>query len=103
MKKRRLFILIPLVFIGLLPLIIMFLWNQVAVDLFAFKTIGYWQALGLFILSRLLFGGFNFRRPGRSPFAEKGFGEKWLSMSDEEKSRMREEWEKRKNNCQDLK
>ncbi|MDX9777442.1 MAG: hypothetical protein RBT43_01625 [bacterium] len=33
------------------------LWNALMPEIFGLKTIGYWQALGLTILSRILFGG----------------------------------------------
>ena len=99
MQHRKFFILIPIVILGILPLIIMFLWNNIITDLFNIKNITYLQALGLFILSRILFGGFNFRKPNKNAFADRGFREKWISMSDEEKTKMKEEWTKRKNNC----
>jgi hypothetical protein len=99
MKKRKFFILIPLFIMGIVPAVIMLLWNSTLVDLFSLKSISYWQAMGLLILSRILFGNFNFRRPIRPPFADKGFREKWLSTSNEEKNRMKEEWKKRQNNC----
>lgn len=37
------------------PLITMWLWNWVAVDLFAAPVIGYWQAFGLEWLCSILF------------------------------------------------
>ena len=46
--------LIALAFIG--PAITMWLWNWVATDLFSFPAIGYWQALGLTWLCKILFG-----------------------------------------------
>ncbi|MCT4582945.1 MAG: hypothetical protein N4A35_16145 [Flavobacteriales bacterium] len=39
--------------------IIMWLWNWLMPELFGLTTINYWQAVGLFILSKLLFGGFG--------------------------------------------
>lgn len=38
------------------PLVTMWLWNWVAVDLFAAPVITYWQALGLQWLCHILFG-----------------------------------------------
>ena len=44
--------------IAILPLFVMELWNSLMPDLFAGVTrIGYWQALGLLVLCRILFGG----------------------------------------------
>ena len=45
--------LLAIVFAG--PLITMWLWNWVMVDLFAFPVISYWQAFGLECLCSILF------------------------------------------------
>ncbi len=37
--------------------IIMWLWNWLMPDLFGLSTINYWQAVGIFILSKILLGG----------------------------------------------
>lgn len=52
-------ILIVLLLIGLLflgPVITMWLWNWIAVDLFGAPVIGYWTAFGLQWLCHILFG-----------------------------------------------
>ncbi|OQD44059.1 hypothetical protein [Croceivirga radicis] len=36
--------------------VLMRLWNWLAPDLFGWQTINYWQALGLFVLAKILFG-----------------------------------------------
>mgnify|MGYP003300182655 CR=1 FL=1 len=46
--------LIALLFLG--PAITMWLWNWIAVELFALPYIGYWQAFGLQWLCHILFG-----------------------------------------------
>lgn len=46
--------LIALFFLG--PVITMWLWNWIAVELFALPVIGYWQAFGLQWLCHILFG-----------------------------------------------
>lgn len=38
------------------PLLVMWLWNWIAVELFAAPIIGFWQAFGLSWLCHLLFG-----------------------------------------------
>ena len=38
---------------------VMYLWNWLMPGLFGLKTIGYWQALGIVLLSKLLFGNFG--------------------------------------------
>jgi hypothetical protein len=37
--------------------VVMSLWNWLMPELFGWKTINYWQAWGLFILAKILFGG----------------------------------------------
>ena len=49
-------ILLALAGIFLGPLLLMWVWNWVAVDLFSSPVITYWQAFGLEWLSYLLFG-----------------------------------------------
>ena len=40
--------------------LVMLLWNLVIPGIFGLSCINFWQAAGLLILSRLLFGGFGF-------------------------------------------
>ena len=42
--------------LALAPLVIMLLWNWLMPSIFGLCTIGYWQALGLDLLSGCLFG-----------------------------------------------
>jgi hypothetical protein len=44
------------------------LWNATLVPLFSLPLITYWQAVGLFILGKLIFGGFGHGHP-KPPFA----------------------------------
>ncbi len=52
-----------LLLLGLGSLIFMLLWNALIPGIFGLKLIGYWQALGLLVLARILFGGFKRPRP----------------------------------------
>jgi hypothetical protein len=61
--RKRWFWVVPLAIIGI-PLfifaggeIVMHLWNWLLPPLFGWKTLGFWQALGLLALCRILFGG----------------------------------------------
>ena len=38
---------------------VMYLWNWLMPALFGLKTIGYWEALGIVLLAKLLFGNFG--------------------------------------------
>lgn len=39
--------------------VIMWLWNALMPDIFGLTTLTYWQAVGLFILAKIIFGGFG--------------------------------------------
>jgi len=52
-------VVIGLMLIPLFGLVIMWLWNWLMPELFGLAEIGLLQALGLFILSRALFGSFG--------------------------------------------
>ena len=61
-KTARIFMMVVggflmmIIFALLFGLILKFLWNSTVVELFALPTIGYWQAIGLFILAKFFFG-----------------------------------------------
>ncbi len=87
-------ILIPIGIAALvlaLGLLIMFLWNSILPGLFGWHTITFWQGVGLFVLSRILFGGFKGQHHAR--FHE---GMHRWHMNPEEREKMRAEW---KNKC----
>lgn len=75
------------------------LWNWLLPPLFGWRQITFWQALGLLILCRMLFGGFGLRGTMRSRMRERmreRMEERWGRMTPEEREacrqRMRERW-----------
>jgi len=44
-------------------IIVQFVWNRLMPAIFGLGEITYWQAFGIIILAKLLFGGFGSRRP----------------------------------------
>jgi len=79
--------------IAALTWVVMQLWNCLLPDLFlGVSPIGYWQALGVLALSRILFGGL--RCGGHGHWRERR--ERWEKMTPEEraqlKSRFRSRW-----------
>ena len=54
--KIMLFVLIAL---AVFSFVVMHLWNWLMPELFGLHLITYWQALGVLILSKILFGGFR--------------------------------------------
>ena len=94
MKRKPLFILIPITLFFAVGGIVMLLWNWLIPVIFGFKAISYIQALGLFLLSRILLGSFGFGNKKPS-FGNPKFREKMLNMTDEERQQFKEEWKSR--------
>lgn len=82
----------------LLGLVVMLLWNAIIPDLFHGPVIGFWQAVGLLVLSHLLLRGW-----GRWRYANGWRHERWrrrleqklAAMTPEEREKFREEWGRR--------
>ncbi|NQU54773.1 MAG: hypothetical protein HQ522_19810 [Bacteroidetes bacterium] len=73
--------------------VVMLLWNGILPDLFGFGTITFWQALGILVLSKILFGGFGGRcRHGHSGRHK---NDKWMHLNPEEREKMKTEWRSR--------
>ena len=100
-NRNRFFIAIPFIIIAailLISFIVMQLWNAILPAVLNVHAITYWQAVGILVLSKILFGSF-----GRRGFSsrERGWGggahlrQKWMKMSDEERAKFREELKKR--------
>ena len=67
----------------------MSLWNWLMPALFGLRMIGFWQALGLLVLSKILFGGFHGRgAPGMH--WRRRMMERWDQMSPEEREKFRQ-------------
>ncbi len=64
------------------------LWNWLVPALFGGPVIGFWQALGLLLLSRILFGGFR-GGPGHHPAWRRRMLERWEQMTPEEREKLR--------------
>jgi len=80
--------------LALLSLAVMLLWNSLVPELFHGPSLRYWQALGLLVLSRILFGGL--RRPGwHGHWRQRMWRERWENMTPEERARLREHFERR--------
>jgi len=84
-------------FVGMIALFsvaTMFLWNALMPQIFGLPVLSYWQAAGMVILARILFGGLG----GLGQWGSRGhiggdrlfshgnaLREKWLNMSDDER------------------
>jgi hypothetical protein len=89
------------VFALMVPLcfIIMYLWNTILVAVLHVSVIDFWQALGIFAMSRILFGGFP-DRLGRAGYRRRwhemdDMKSKWFNLSPEERKHFKEDWKNR--------
>jgi hypothetical protein len=73
--------------------VVMHLWNWLLPSLFGWREISFWQALGLLILCRILFGGFGGHGSGNGHGRHKR--EHWGWSTPEERERFREEMRSR--------
>lgn len=66
---------------------VMVLWNLLIPGIFGLAAINFWQAIGLFILARILFGGFGFGMKGRMMAAhhKNPIHDKWMKMTPEQR------------------
>jgi hypothetical protein len=94
--------LFPIFFIGAVLVfgaIVMGLWNAILPAVIGVKTITFLQALGILVLSKILFGGFGrggrWHRGRQEPWGNK-WQEKWATMSAEEREKFKADW---KNRC----
>jgi len=73
--------------------LVMFLWNSILPVIFGISTITFWQALGILVLSKILFGGFGHGRG----YSHSGYNWKGhhIRLNPEEREKMREEWRSR--------
>ena len=101
--RRKLVWIIPLAVLGMAAFIViggeivMHLWNWLLPPLFGWRVITFWQALGLLVLSRILFGGFGMHGgSGGHRGWRKRMEERCDRMSPEEqekfRQKMRERW-----------
>jgi F0F1-type ATP synthase assembly protein I len=78
-RARKLLVILPLAVIAaaVFGFVVMGLWNWLVPAMFGGKIITFWQAIGVLVLSRILFGGFKGHRSG------------WNSMTAEEREKFR--------------
>jgi hypothetical protein len=81
-------ILFAPLFIALFGFAVMFLWNWLMPALFGWHLITFWQAVGILVLSKILFGGFHGRHGGRMRGRPRMM-ERWGKMTPEEREKLR--------------
>ncbi len=100
-NRRKLAFMIPIGILAIALFLLVFggavmlLWNNVLVQVVHVSVISFKQALGILILSKILFGGFRGAHWGRHRWREK-MNERWEKMTPEEREKFQQEW---KNRC----
>ena len=76
--------------------IVMWLWNCILPEIIGVKIINYWQAMGILVLSKILFGGF--RGGARKKWMdckEEHLNKKTENFSDDEKEQFKQKLKER--------
>jgi hypothetical protein len=94
MKRRWIvrglkFALFAVLFVSVFSFVLMNLWNWLMPALFGWHVINFWQAVGILVLSKILFGGFR-GRPGRHMYWRRRMMERWEQMTPEEREKFRQ-------------
>lgn len=94
-KKGWIFLLLcpPLILLAV-TWIVMQLWNCLLPEILGVKSITFWQAMGILILSKILFGGFHFGKEMKD-LKERKMRQKMESLSPEEREKFKEIWRNR--------
>lgn len=96
-RKGLLVTTFVIVAILLVTLVVMGLWNAILPVVLGVKTITFTQALGILVLSKILFGGFRGGwGGGRGREWRQNMKAKWETMTPEQREQFKAEW---KNRC----
>jgi len=98
-RLKKMIFTAPLAMLGMLLLItlggeiVLQLWNWLLPSLFGWRQITFWEALGIIVLCRILFGGHGWHRSGRSNIRrrmQERMQERCANMTPEERERFRQ-------------
>jgi hypothetical protein len=90
MMKVAAFVVLAPAFVAGLSFVVMSLWNALVPSLFSGPVVSFWQAAGMLVLCRILFGGF---RPHGGPHRwrqHRAWHRRWERMTPEERERFRD-------------
>ena len=90
-KLKFLSLIVFLTMAAVFSAVVMLLWNWLMPAIFGLVSIHFWQALGILVLCRILFGSFGAERHLRHGHRGRGHGrnhlrEKWIKMTPEERT-----------------
>ena len=93
--RKKWFVIAPLAILAMVLFtfiggeIVLHLWNWLLPPLFGWRQITFWQALGLLVLCRILFGGLGSHHSRRPGFRSR-MKERCKHMTPEERERFRQ-------------
>jgi len=94
-RPARFFLFVPLFALGVFVFgeVVMLLWNNALVPVLHISTVSFWQALGILVLSKILFSSFG----GKGGYRGNQWKQKmmWNNMTAEQKEKFKEEWQSR--------
>lgn len=83
----------------LFTFVVMWLWNWLMPNIFSLGIIGFWQAAGLLLLSKILFGcgghSHNWHSDRRKKFWHSRFEEKWSKIPEEKRTEFMKKMEEK--------
>ena len=100
-RRKKMFLIAPFAIVGIALFIVigsalvMHLWNWLLPPLFGWHTITFWQAFGLLVLCRILFGSHGWRGGHRAGVRERmreRMAGRWQHMTPEQREKMRKRW-----------
>ena len=95
-KKGLMILLFGSIAILVFGLVVMSLWNNILTVVTGVKAITFLQALGILVLSKILFGGFAGGGRWRgSPAWKEKMKQRWDKMTPEEREKFKTEWRNR--------
>jgi len=86
MLRAAKFLALAALAVTVFSIAVMSLWNWLMPALFGSRLITFWQALGLLVLARILFGRFG-GGPGRGMHWRHRMRERWNQMTPEEREK----------------
>ncbi len=82
------FALLAVLIVAAASAVVMLLWNWLLPSIAGWRAIGFWEAVGLLVLARILFGGLRGR--GHWHRRHHRMHERWAHMTPEEREKFRE-------------
>jgi hypothetical protein len=94
-RMKKMILIAPAAMIGIALFmalggwVVMSLWNWLLPGVFGWRMITFWQAMGMLVLCRILFGGVSGRGWRRS-YSGRRIADRWRKMTPDEREKFRQ-------------